>query len=177
MVRCFIGVRIPENLISKIIAIQNSLKNLPLECKLVEPENLHISLSFLGETEEKGAEEISKTLELICSNYEKFELKIGNFLFIPNENYIRVLALDAKDSGVIRNIGLEIKQRIGGDVKPPHLTLCRIKQIKDKQKTIEKIKEINTEIGSFVVTSINLIKSELRRSGPIYTDLFEARLK
>lgn len=177
MVRCFIGIRIPENLVRKITVVQDLLKTLPLECKMVEPENLHICLSFLGEIEDKKVNTIFKTLETICNNYKKFELKIGEFLFIPNENYLRVLALNVKNSDVLIKISMEIKQKIGGDFKPPHLTLCRVKKIGDKRKTIEKIKEIDSEVGNFVVSSINLIKSELKRSGPIYTDIFKIPLK
>ena len=52
MVRCFIGVLIPEEIKESIELIKESLIKLPMQCKFVERENLHICFSFLGEVEE-----------------------------------------------------------------------------------------------------------------------------
>jgi 2'-5' RNA ligase len=175
MVRCFIGVFIPPEKTEKIIEIQKQIQKLPISLKLVEKENLHICLSFLGNVEEEKLKEICEKLDLICKRYKKFEIEISGIKFIPSENYVRVLALDVKN-GILETIRKNVKNEIGGDSKPLHLTLCRIKKIENKKETIEKIKKIDSNIGKFTIEKISLIKSVLQKTGPVYTSLHDSFL-
>jgi len=140
MVRCFVGLFIPTEIKEKIIKIQNQIQKLPITLKLVEAENLHICLSFLGEIKEEKIKNICEKLDSICKRYNKFEVEISGIKLIPSENYVRVLALDVK-SNMLESIRKDVEKEIGGDSKPLHLTLCRIKKIEDKKETIEKIKK------------------------------------
>lgn len=175
MVRCFIGIFVPEDLKEKISNIQKSIKKLDIVCKFVEMENLHICLSFLGEVDNSEIQKISDKLDGICSRYKKFDVNISGLKMIPSENYIRVLALDVSNE-ILTTISKNVKNEIGGDVKPPHLTLCRVKSIKNREKFKQAINEINFDVGSFTLNSIQLIKSELKRTGPVYTSLHEGKL-
>jgi 2'-5' RNA ligase len=175
MVRCFVGLFIPTEIKEKIIKIQNQIQKLPITLKLVEAENLHICLSFLGEVKEEKIKNICEKLDSICKRYNKFEVEISGIKLIPSENYVRVLALDVK-SNMLESIRKDVEKEIGGDSKPLHLTLCRIKKIEDKKETIEKIKKIESEVGKFEVEKISLIKSILQKSGPIYTSLYDSFL-
>ena len=58
MVRCFIGIIIPEDRKNYIERIKKELVSMPIKCKFVESDNLHICISFLGEVEEKRIETI-----------------------------------------------------------------------------------------------------------------------
>jgi 2'-5' RNA ligase len=166
---------IPEHLRDKIAAIQNKLKELPIEAKMVERENLHISLSFLGEVEEDKIGEIHEKLDDICGRYEPSVVGVFDVKFIPNEKYFRVLALDCHGS-LLKILGRDIEKEVGGEVKPPHLTLCRISNIREKNETLDKIKKIDTSIGEFTLSSVQLIKSQLQKTGPLYTVLRESYL-
>jgi len=178
MVRCFIGFFLPENIKKHVAEVQREIVKWPLICKFVEMENLHICLSFLGEIREHEIDKISKTLDEICKNYSKFEAVIGGIKSIPNENYIRVLALDVLEkTGTIEKISEEVVQRIGGDSKPPHLTLCRVKNVSDKKTVIQKIRETKFYEKNFVITATQLIKSELRKTGPVYSVIHDSELR
>ncbi len=165
----------PEKLINRIVSIQNSLKDLPIVCKMVERKNLHISLSFLGEVNDEEIDNICRKLDEIAQRYKSFDAEVSEIKIIPSESYVRVLALNCSAS-LLETIGKNIRNEIGGDTKPPHLTLCRVKTIGEKQKTIEEIKKMNSNVGKFAVSSIQLIKSELQRPGPIYTVVHESKL-
>jgi len=175
MVRCFIGVFVPNELKNKILAIQNEIKAIGESCKFVESENLHVSLSFLGEVPEEEIKNVSSELDLICRGHKKSEAIISGIKLIPNENYVRVVVIEVENDD-LKTLAEEIKERIGGDVKPPHLTLCRVGYLKDKQKFAQAIKMIDGEVGSFTVASVQLIKSDLSRAGPKYTTIHEAKL-
>lgn len=176
MVRCFIGIFLPKELRDKVVRMQNELKKLPIDCKFVEESNLHISLSFLGEVTENEISGIEEKMKEMSSMYKQFDVFIKGLKLIPNEKFIRVIAFDTKDkSGQLFSISKMIEKEIGGDVKPPHLTLCRVKNIKDKSLLLGKTESLkDTEIGSFTATGISLIKSELQRQGPVYSVISEA---
>lgn len=177
MVRCFIGFLLPENVRKEILSIQEEMKKWPITCKFVETENLHVCLSFLGDVNEQEVERIKKELDSIGKNYSKFEASIGRIKPIPSENYIRVLVLDVLDEGgILEKIRKDVVQRIGGDSKPPHLTLCRVKNVSDKKNVAGNLEEMRSDLEKFSFSSIQLIKSELSRNGPVYSVIHESEL-
>lgn len=176
MVRCFIGIMLPRDLRQEIIKLQKTINQLPIKCKMVEPENFHISLSFLGEVDESKLKKIILELEDICEKFTKFEIMLKRLKFIPNKSFIRVLCLDAVGGETLTHLQKEIKVRIGGSVKPPHLTLCRVKKIEDKKKLIESLTGISLDV-KFCVTAIDVVESQLKKSGPVYSIIKKIHLK
>lgn len=169
-IRCFIGVLIPESVRDGIVSLQKSIELLPCSCKMVERENLHICLSFLGDVSEDEVGLVLKNLEEICSNHNNFEVEAEKIKLIPNESYVRVIALDVSNkSSTLEKISSEIKEKIGGSVKPPHITLCRVKRVSEKKKFLDSIVNLRPATGlKFIVDSIDLIKSKLSPRGPTY---------
>jgi len=175
--RCFVGVFVPEAAKSGLLALQEQLRKLPVDCKYVESENLHVCLSFLGEIDEAAVTKAEAVLEAVCGG-SKFGLSAGCIKLIPSESYVRVIVLDVHDaSGSLGRIAEGVKRRVGGDAKPPHITLCRVRDIRDKPATVEKIKKIAFEKIEFDVDEISLIKSELGAGGPKYSVVKGFRLK
>ncbi|MFH0711253.1 MAG: RNA 2',3'-cyclic phosphodiesterase [Candidatus Aenigmatarchaeota archaeon] len=169
MARVFVGILLPENLKNLVVNAQKSLENLPIKCKFVEEQNLHVSLDFIGEVDGDGQEEIKEKISELAKKENTFQAEIGDLKLIPNENFVRVIASEI-NSPELFNIGKKLSVAIGGDAKPPHLTLCRVKKVLSKRELIEKFELIkHVEIGSFKVSSIQLIKSELRTDGPVYS--------
>lgn len=175
MARLFIGIMLPDDMKNKIEILQKEIAKLPLKAKFVEKENLHITLSFLGEVQETEKMKIIKELEKICEGVKKYEIELGNLLFIPNENYFRVIAINVKSEKLIE-ISKLIEEKIGGDVKPPHLTLCRIKNVENRENVVRKMKEMKFK-ANFFVNSIELIESKLTREGPTYLIIHSTKLK
>ena len=58
----------------------------------------------------------------------------------------------------------------------PHLTLARIKFVKDKQDFMDKLNKIPVKELEFSVKSFKLIKSTLTPEGPVYEDVAEFSL-
>jgi 2'-5' RNA ligase len=180
MVRCFIGIFIPIEMRKKILQLQNNLKGPDMQCKFVEEENLHISLSFLGEVGEGEVERIGGMLDEVCNKFKKFEVVVSGVRPIPDESYVRVLALDVFDKDknyILKNIENEIAKKIGGDAKPPHLTLCRVKKIGNKKEFVDSLQKYKMlSFGGFTVEKIQLIKSVLGEAGPKYDVIHESLL-
>lgn len=176
MVRLFIGIFVPEDVKKPILDLQDSLTKMPMGVKPVERENLHISLTFLGETPEENVGLISKRLDDICKKYRKFTVKVGGVLLIPNESYIRVIALDAHSGGdVLENLRKDVVKSVGGDSYPAHLTIARVREVSNKNFVRENLKGVNLE-KYFEVDSVYLIKSVVTRKGPVYESVHRSGL-
>ena len=175
MVRCFIGFLLPEEVKAKVFELQEKMKMWPMKCKFVEKENLHLCFSFLGEIDDSRIKEISDKLDFISKKFKKIEVEVDGIVAIPSQNYIRVIALKILENELLKKIFEEIVREIGGDSKPAHITLCRVKWVENKNELRRRIEE-EKSYGKFVIGAIQLIKSELRKSGPVYSVIHQAEL-
>jgi 2'-5' RNA ligase len=175
MVRCFVGFLLPEEIKNKIVELQEKMEKWPMKCKFVEKENLHLCFSFLGEIDNSKIKEISNKLDLIGKGLKKIEVNIEGLAAIPNQNYIRVIALKILENDLLNKVFEEIKKEIGGDSKPAHITLCRVKSVENKSEVRRKIEDEKIS-GKFLIEAIQLIKSELKKTGPVYSVIHQAEL-
>lgn len=172
--RCFVGIMVPEHVKSSAAALQDRIVGSGIKCKPVEWENMHICLSFLGDVAE--TESLGRELDAVAGRHGRFEVEIGKIKFVPSENYIRVIVLEATSADdSLEKLRKDVAETVGGDSKPPHLTLCRVKNVEDKRLLVEKFGSVACN-ERFAVDRIQLIKSELGRSGPVYTVMHESML-
>lgn len=180
--RCFIAVAVPEELKDKIFEVQSKLKQIGANLKLVEKENLHFTVKFLGEIEE---DQIKEVKEFLGSLEEKsFEISIKGLGVFPTEDYIKVVWLGVeKNQDIFLNLIKKINKNLDKIRKEKkelntHLTIARVRSAKNKNElktVIQDLKEI--KIGKMQVSSLKLISSELTPEGPKYTELAEFELK
>jgi len=164
--RCFVGIKIPPN--EKILNFQKEIK-LAFNVKLVEPQNLHATLKFLGEIDEKNLDKILIALKKL--DFKKFEIKMHGAGAFPKDVYARVIWV-----GLLSNELNELGETVStilkgyGDEKfSPHLTLGRLKNPANISNFILKYK--NFDFGSYIVESFEIYKSTLTPNGPIYEEI------
>lgn len=181
--RAFIAIQCPDNLKEQIVKVQDKLKDLG-KLKLVEPENLHFTLKFLGNVDEKKIDEIVKILDAV-SKINSFEVSLKGIGAFPKINYARVVWIGV-DKGIKEME--ELHRRIDQELEPlgfrkeksfsSHLTIARVKEIMNKGKFIKILEENSkNEFGNFNVNGIELMKSELMRTGPLYSLIHRFNLK
>lgn len=180
MLRLFTCVWLPNELRERIMNFQKEIMKLPIKAKYVEVENLHFTITFLGNVKNRDLKILKEKLDASVENVDKFHVKVSGLKIIPNENFIRVIGINIKDeSGKVSNLIKKVAESIGGKYyEKQKLTLCRIKKIYDKEKVRNFIeKNRNIEIGGFQVNSVTLVKSTLTREGPVYETVHESVLK
>ncbi len=177
MIRSFIAIMIPEKIREEIGEILKEYQEKRYPCRWVAPENLHITLVFLGEVSEKFLAEVKRELAKTTQQTKEFLIKLGGFGAFPSTKNPRVfwigVPLGTKEIEELQRVIVESLAKIG--FKPeerrfhPHLTLGRTK---DFIKDIDLF-ERKYESEVIKVNSITLFKSTLTPEGPIYEKIEE----
>jgi len=178
MMRCFIAILLPDSVRSQIGELQEDLRRSGLKLKWVPPENIHLTLQFLGEISEEQAKQVGAILENACAQTNAFELTAEGIGQFPPKGRPRVVwvGLSGETEPLMdldRRIREALRQKqIPFDDKPfhPHLTIARVEQgFRGPLRTSEAARQFHA--GIIRADAVNLMKSDLRPSGAVYTSL------
>ena len=168
----------------KIADFVNQIKKTGANVKLVEPENMHLTLKFLGDTSERKIDNIEQIMREASSGTGPFEIQLKSTGVFPNENYIKVIWIGIQNGEKIASISRKIDEKmIGLGFKKEnrsfsaHLTVARVKNAKNKDQLLQVIEEFkDTVFAEIKVNSLKLKKSDLTTKGPTYTTLKKVNL-
>ncbi len=181
LVRIFIAVEIPEGEVKNgIIDFVRVVSESGADLKPVEPQNIHLTLRFLGEVATAKLESIESELNKIVFNSFDVSLRgVGvfpdykriNVVWVAvNEGNIGLVDLYGKISNVLRGMGIPPDMR----GLSPHITVARVRSGRNKENLSEIISRLkDVEFGTFHVDSFHLKKSTLTSTGPIYQSLLK----
>jgi RNA 2',3'-cyclic 3'-phosphodiesterase len=181
LLRCFIAIEIPETIKKSIAAIIDNLKKSDSEVKWVSEENIHITLQFLGETEESLIPDIKGALYKILAPYSPFYIKIADVGCFPSGRRPRVIWVGIKESQSLINLYKDVSNemvKFGYQKEErgfnPHVTIGRVKSIRNMRELLSRLDELKvTDFPDFEAQNIKLMKSELKPSGAKYYSLAE----
>lgn len=178
MPRLFTCIWLPTDIKREAIKFQDKMKKLPIKAKFIEPDNIHITITFIGDVKIDEIDDLIRNIDSTTKNIKKFKIRLAGLKLIPNENFLRVIGIDIENNenlrNLIKNIGNCIKSKFYESTK---LTLCRVKNVSDKETIKKFIKENkNIEIGSFEIKEISLVESVLGEKGPTYKTLHKFKL-
>ncbi len=189
--RLFIALELPSQLRNHLAQVIEQLRrNDNHAVKWVTPNNMHLTLKFLGETPLEKIEEIKtaigKTVTDTTSAGGAFKLQSTTLGAFPNLNRPRVfwtgcigddLRLMSELAGAIDDtlcdLGFEKEER----AFKAHLTLGRVRRPRpgakapDVGELVERLKNYDYAPVDFEINRLCLFESELTREGPIYTVL------
>lgn len=187
MVRLFIAVEVEDhNTLRKIIEVKNRVSSCSsdLDLKVVEDENLHITLRFIGEVSEGIVNDVVKVLGCV-SGLKKFSIRFRGLGAFPSIGRPRVIWLGVSEGAAqlkeVRDCIERGLRRLGFQAEreefSPHLTLARVKEFKPSMCLSELFSELSdVDLGTSPITRVKLKKSVLTPRGPIYSDIFEVLL-
>ncbi len=173
--RTFIAIDIPRSVKKKIEAnTRKARSNFP-ELKWVEPHNLHITLKFLGEVQERRISEIEAGLKEVASKFSPFELQIGPPDSFDAGGAVRVLWLSIEKGGdLLTELANEVENQLARmgfprEKRPfqAHLTIARSRRSGPKVR-FSMLNLPRESFPPFTVREIIIYKSTLTPSGPIY---------
>jgi 2'-5' RNA ligase len=187
-IRTFIAFELNnEEALNEIMNFTSRLKNNQKKLKALKPENIHLTVKFLGNIKETTAFKIYDILEREVNkkilhgdkHTYTYTLKhVGNF-----RNYgIIWIGLEG-DKELLQKIKDTVEEKLNEQLKikkdkrrtfKPHITIARLKKKRRNYNTFDSFKNIikenrNKEFGKFIIDKIVLKKSDLTPKGPIYT--------
>ena len=176
MMRLFIAVPLPESVKLLLETTARMLaQGLPHGAiRWVRPQQMHLTLRFLGETAVSQLPSLQEQLTQLTSQHPSFVLQLNGIGVFPSRKKARIVwaglggevaALQALQAGLaarLLNLGWPQEKR----PFRPHITLGRVKDASKVQQM-----RLDVELGSLEirVTAVHLVQSELRPSGAVYT--------
>ena len=161
--RLFIAVDLSEEMKKALVGTMHDLKKMGVEGSYVPKQNLHMTLAFIGETQEADAvREVMKSIPVERSRLSFSEY--GNFkdtmwISIKGNQKIKKYAADLRKG--LKEKGLPVDMA----KFEPHVTLIR----GQKGKRPEGLKIPSADM---TVTKISLMKSEMKDGKRVYREIF-----
>src|SRR5713101_6749295 len=174
--RLFVALEIPSAVRENIAALLQSLRAVSPQTRWARPENLHVTLKFIGEVPETKLGAIRSALAAARSD-QPVTLDFRGLGFFPNDKHPRVFWAGIEASPNLKTLAADIdkateKLGIPREQRPfsPHLTLARIEPPRLPEKLRAAIQEnAARDFGSLRSGQFHLIESKLKPSGAEYT--------
>ncbi len=181
--RLFIAINLPEKVKSKLSSY--SLKYQELPAKWTKKQNIHITLLFLGYIQEDEISEILKNTEQVVKSHNSFSLTLNKICYGPPKKTPRMVWAAGEKSEKLGKLRTDLENSLSNldfekekRAYSPHITLARLRQWEFRNIEPEERPGIEQDINlSFEVNSIEIMESQLKRTGAEYTILNSFQLQ
>ncbi len=178
-IRSFLAFELPPDIKKEVARISVEVKKSGIEAGWVKPDNIHLTVIFMGDVDEKDIPAIISGIDNTVGKYEPFRISLGGMGIFPDARKPRVLWLGL-DGEIERLASLRDAMQTPLEVYGieqekrafrPHLTLGRFrKPVKDRdalKKCIDTYRDISGPDGK--LDELILFKSDLRQGGSVYS--------
>ena len=169
-----------QTVIRKLTEIQTKLTYTGANLKLVKPQNIHLTVRFLGNIFPSLVDAIYEEMKQI--SFAPFDIELRGLGAFPKLSHPRVVWVGIrKGAKDLIDVFEQLEPLLRGlgfnpDTKgfSPHLTISRVRTGRNKVRLAELIRELKDyEFGAIKAECLRLKKSDLTPKGPIYTTLKE----
>jgi 2'-5' RNA ligase len=173
LTRAFIAIEFSDEIVKEIARVQELVSGVKFSGKMTELENLHLTLKFLGEIDDKKLEIVREKLKGI--KFDKMKLKLGKIGAFSVHGNPRIIWIKVEGKALY-----ELQKAIDDSLKGVfsaeerfmgHLTIARVKYVKNKKGFLSHIEGIHVKPITFECSEFKLKRSDLRAIGPVYTDI------
>lgn len=186
-IRTFLAIDVGAAIRDQLIALQEDLATIAAEVKWVEPENLHLTLLFLGEVPQRETIDICRAAQKAVRAMPAFEMSIEGVGCFPNPRRPRTLWVGVgrgADEVCAVHDAIEAPLLDLGNYRretrayTPHVTLGRVKSEEETNEALAKAitQHQKWSAGELIVNEVCVMRSELASDGPTYTVMGRAKL-
>jgi 2'-5' RNA ligase len=180
-IRCFVAVNIDEGLKRDLYNATQGLREIRCDVKWVSPENMHITLKFLGDTPEELVPKISGRLSGIACSHGPFRIRLRSAGVFPDRRRPRVVWIDMSETDEILKLQKEVEESLitlgyKKENRPfsPHLTIGRVRAPEGSDSLVRGVETLKEkDFGIIQVEKISLMRSDLRAAGAKYISVGE----
>ncbi len=182
--RCFVAIELPTKVREALADLQTRLSSLDTAIRWTRPEQIHLTLKFLGEVPDAQVPEVCSTAIQVARDVPPIRLEVRGAGCFPPRGPARVVwagiigppselaACHSHCERAFAELGYPPEDR----AFRPHLTIGRSRDqrgARDARTVIEALADF--ESGDFTATEMIVFQSVLGSSGPTYTPLTRAR--
>jgi len=183
--RIFVAINLPQDIKNQLARREDKWKDLP--ARWTQKDQLHITLEFLGYLNDIETAEVCKKTAEVAESQEIFSVSLNKIIYAPPgkipPKMIWATGEKSKELSLLKsNLQKSLLEAVR--FKPeerdfsPHVTLSRINEWEFKTMDQDEIPEVDEDINlAFTVESIEVMESELKRGGPVYTVLQSCSFK
>lgn len=175
--RLFVSVDL-DGLTEEVEAVQDLLADAD-GLNFLDPEQAHVTLKFLGDTDENRLPELTSALEIAVadSGVDPFTAEFGGLGVFPHLDYISVVWIGVRQGGdQLTTLHEAIEDRtttLGFDPEDhdftPHATIARMNHAGGKEVVQDVVRNQDPDVGTLEVSDVRLTESTLTADGPEYT--------
>jgi len=174
-VRLFVALDLPDQVRHSIAELIAKLQPKSRAARWIKPENLHITLKFIGHVGNEKLSPIQSALSSIRAT-QPVELHFRGMGFFPNEHHPRVFWCGIASSPNLVELAADIDRAlvplgIDAETRPftPHLTLARFKSDEGIREVVQTATDMkSTDFGAATETNFHLYESLLKSTGAQY---------
>jgi 2'-5' RNA ligase len=183
--RTFIAVELSDAVRSRLAKLQEALGETGADVKWVVAENLHVTLLFLGEVDDRDLKNVCSAVSTACAGVEAFVLSVeGVGSFGPprrprtvwaavKHGHDELIALHGAIEPALLGLGCYRREERRFE---PHVTLGRVRgDVEGLPAAL--LKQQRFVAGEFEVGEVAVMSSELRPEGPVYAVLSRGKLR
>ena len=176
--RIFLAINIPESLKEEMLAVQNTLPEIP--CAWTSKENLHFTLVFLGNTSDKELEEVLLLAKKVGEQHKKFSIILSRIQYGSSRNVPRMIWATGRIPKELLALQKDLEKTFSASTilhftpeKRPytlHLTLARLNGFELQTMEQDELPIVDEEIAwEIPANSFEVMESRLRKGGAEYT--------
>ena len=187
--RLFIAIDIDDKVRNALSNLQRQVQNQVdirrNDVKWVNPENIHLTLKFLGEVKDDEVARLCNTIKAVADRFENFDLEIQQLGHFGGKSARVLWVGTGTGSNNLCELAKELEKQLAQAQWPKenrdyagHLTICRVKNTSagfKLAKICEDYKDFKA--GTIEVDTIRLYQSQLTTTGPIYTAIGNFKLQ
>jgi len=187
--RVFIAIDIDEQIRKALGSLQNELRSKAdikkNDVKWVNPDNMHLTLKFLGEIKDVQAVEVCNITKEVASRHESFELDVETVGYFGGRS-ARVLWVGVgQNCENLLQLQSDLEEQLASAGWPKetrkfsgHLTLCRVRNSKAGVKLAQMTEGYKDfKLGTISADLVSVYQSQLTPKGPVYTVLGNYKLQ
>jgi len=187
--RCFIAIDIDEKTRRALSDLQQQFASSTgikkSDVKWVNPENMHLTLKFLGEVKDEKVVDICNVVKDVAGRHKSFDIDIESVGYFGGRSAKVLWVGTGQGSDNLSRLQKELEQQLALAGWPEearqfsgHLTLCRVRNPKAGLKLAQIAEEHKDfKLGVVSADSVSVYQSQLTPKGPVYTLLGNYKLQ
>lgn len=183
--RLFIAINFPQSLRERMVEATRPLREQRFPVRWVDPEQLHLTLKFLGDVKRDRLDDVVGVMDEVGSDFRPFEVGFERVGAFPSLRSPRVIWLGVEATMEMRAVKHDLEHGLvdmGFERETrafqPHVTLARADQDADAGD-FRKLESLSRQVEmdeTHRVARIDLVRSHLRSSGAEYERVHGSRL-